>query len=191
MKKIFGMILSLFLCFSISACGQVEKTISEEEEDVTELEIVESDTVNEEIYYTEEDLEDLENTDYFLASAIEHIFLGQVNKKGNATGYHYDGIQDSPGSIIDGTKTEPDENEVYTGQVVVDGVEKTGNKGYSSFYPESLSPQEVIDAINEAYESKQNVRSNTYRGETSYGFIVEMYLTDDDKIISAFPIYEG
>ncbi|MDO4466201.1 MAG: EndoU domain-containing protein [Bacillota bacterium] len=186
MKKIVSLIVLFFLSLSTCACDKDSNVIGGSD-GPTEIVIVDTDSN----VYTKEDLEYLQDTDYFLESAIEHIFLGQINRKGDATGYHYDGIENSPGSIVEGTKTSPDENEVYTGQVVVDGVQKTGNKGYSSFYPESLSPQEVVYAINEAYEEKVHVRSNVYRGETSYGFIVEMYLTEDDKIISAFPIYEG
>lgn len=191
MKKLLTLVFAAFLGFSMVACSQSEETIIGGADEPTEIVVTDTPQQEEAVVYTEEDLKDLVNTDIFLPSAIEHIFLGQVNRKGNASGYHYDGIENSPGYILEGTKTEPDANDVYTGQVEVDGVAKSGNKGYSTFYPEKLSPQEVVDAINEAYENKEHVRSNTYRGDTSYGFVVEMYLTDDDKIISAFPIYEG
>lgn len=136
------------------------------------------------------DLKYLEGTEIFTKSAIEHIFNGSVNKKGNASGYHYDGILDSAGSIVSGTKTSPDANGVYTGKVQVSGVDKTGNRGYSSFYPEYMTPQDVVDAIRHAYENREHETGNTYIGESGLGFDIEMYLDDNNKIISAFPVKE-
>ena len=141
--------------------------------------------------YTLSDLNSLENTDIFVKSAIEHIFNGTINKKGQATGYHYDGIIDSDGKIVDGTKSAPDSEGIYKAQVEVKGIPKSGNKGYSSFYPDDMSPQDVINSINEAYNDREHYTGNIYAGESNNGMLIEMYLTDDDKIISAFPIYEG
>lgn len=138
--------------------------------------------------YTTDTLKKLKNTDYFLSSAIGHIFEGQINASGNATGYHYDGIEDSAGKIIPGTRTTPNELGIYEAKVEVKGVVKSTNGGYSTFFPDSMSPQEVVDAIVEAYENKQLVRSNIYMGSSQGGIDIEMYLTDDGKIISAFPV---
>lgn len=138
--------------------------------------------------YTTTTLKSLKNTDNFLTSAIEHIFEGQINSSGNATGYHYDGIADSAGRIIPGTKTTPNALGVYEAKVEVKGIAKASNGGYSTFFPDSMSPQQVVDAINEAYANKQLIRSNIYIGSSQGGIDIEMYLTDDGKIISAFPI---
>lgn len=141
--------------------------------------------------YTQEDLNKLENIENFRSSAIEHIFNGEINRRGQAVGYHYEGIEESPGNIIEGTKNEPDKNGVYIASVEVDGIAKSGNGGMSTFYPDNMSPQEVIDAINEAYDNRVNTRCNTYVGESENGLGITMYLDANDKIISAFPIYEG
>lgn len=138
--------------------------------------------------YTTTTLKKLKNTNNFLASAIEHIFEGQINASGNATGYHYDGIEDSAGRIVPGTKTLPNALGVYEAKVEVKGIAKTSNGGYSTFFPDSLSPQQVVDAINEAYANKQLIRSNIFVGSSQSGIDIEMYLTEDGKIISAFPI---
>jgi len=142
------------------------------------------------VVYTSSDLKSLKNTDHFSRKLIEHIFMGTINSKGNATGYHYDGITDSPGKIIDGTKGKDDENGVYTAQIEVDGVAKISNRGMSSFYPEDMTPQEVVDAINEAYETRQEIAEDKYEGETSRGFLIQMYIDDNGRITTAFPIYE-
>ena len=52
-----------------------------------------------------------------------------------------------------------------------------------------MDPQEVVDAINEAYDNRVFVEgtSNTYRGSAENGLEIEMYLNENGKIISAFP----
>ncbi len=178
--------------------GSTEKDISteaasetegntESEESKAEVEETVSET---EQLYTEADLKSLKNTEIFLPSAIEHIFIGSINKKGNATGYHYEGIEDSLGEVIEGTRSKPDSFGVYSGKIRINGINKSGNKGYSTFYPEDMSPQEVIDAIGEAYESRELLSGNLYAGLTEEGMEIDMALTDDDKIITAYPVME-
>lgn len=87
----------------------------------------------------------LENTENFTDKAIDHIFEGEVNGRGNGTGYHYEGIESSPGSVIEGTRGISNEFGVYEGRVEVNGVPKTENGGMSTFFPEEMTPQQVID----------------------------------------------
>ena len=49
--------------------------------------------------------------------------------------------------------------------------------------------QEVIDAINEAYDSRVFIEGtrNTYTGYTKSGLEIEMYIDANVRIISAFP----
>ena len=103
--------------------------------------------IQEESHYLIADIQNLKNTDNFSDSALEHIFDGTINRSGKATGYHYTMISDSKGKLIEGTRSENDEHGVFTGNVEVDGVAKNN---FSSFYPESWTPQEVVDAINSA-----------------------------------------
>ncbi|MCM1172348.1 MAG: EndoU domain-containing protein [Clostridium sp.] len=52
-----------------------------------------------------------------------------------------------------------------------------------------MSPQQVVDAINEAYsncELKLGTR-NTYQGVAKNGMKIDMFLDENHKIISAFP----
>lgn len=138
--------------------------------------------------YEKSVLKALENTDIFIDSAIEHIFEGNV-KRGKAGGYHYECIKDTAGKVVSGTEVSLNDLGVYKAQVEVDGILKASNKGYSTFFPKDMDPQEVVDAINEAYNDRVFVEgtSNTYRGSTENGLEIEMYLNDDEKIISAFP----
>ena len=133
---------------------------------------------------------DLKNTENFKDGALEHILEGEINKRGKAVGFHYEGFPTSKGKIIEGTKSVPDELGIYTGKVEISSIVKTANGGKSTFFPESWTAQDVVDAINEAYNNKQFIQGtrNTYRGKTASGFKIEMYIDNDTKkIISAFP----
>ena len=141
--------------------------------------------------YTMADIKQLKDTGRFAKNTLEHIFDGTINGKGKATGYHYTMVTDSKGKIIDGTRSDVDENGVFTGKVEVSGIEKNG---FSSFFPESWTPQQVVDAINIAYddatENENNPKGSLWIGY--YGDLeIDMYLNDGKKITSAFPIYEG
>ena len=141
--------------------------------------------------YTMSDIKRLKNTENFSRHGLEHIFDGTVNKKGKATGFHYSRVEDSKGQIIDGTRGKKDENGVFTAKVEVDGVKK---EGFSSFYPEDWSPQDVVDAINTAYKDaladKQNPRGSLWIGHAGK-LEIDMYLDDNRKILTAYPIHRG
>ena len=141
--------------------------------------------------YTMADIKKLKNTGNFAKNTLEHIFDGTINSKGKATGYHYDNIDGSKGSIIPGTASKPDKNGVYTAKVEVSGVKKNG---FSSFYPDSWSPQQVVDAINEAYEDALSDKSNK-QGDLWIGYAgdleIDMYLNNKKLITTAYPIYQG
>ncbi|MGM8365963.1 EndoU domain-containing protein [Virgibacillus sp. W0181] len=134
-------------------------------------------------------INELDATDHFRNGALEHILEGEVNAKGQAVGFHYDRLPTKKGEIIPGTKTDPNKEGVFEAAITVNGVEKAGNNGKSSFFPDDWDTQEVIDAINDAYETKVHINGNTYDGLTNDGVHIRMYLDQNEKIISAFPIY--
>ena len=121
--------------------------------------------------YTMADVKKLKNTGHFAKNTLEHIFDGTINSKGKAS--------------------KPDEHGVYTAKVEVDGVKKNG---FSSFYPDDWTPQQVVDAINEAYDyatSSKGIRDGDlwigYAGDLE----INMYLNNSKQITTAYPIYEG
>lgn len=132
------------------------------------------------------DLVDIEN---FKPHALEHILEGEINRKGQAVGYHYDHLESKKGEIIEGSKTSENEHGVYEAKVKVAGINKTSNQGKSTFFPDAWDTQDVVDAINEAHRNKSHINGNTYEGLTDEGIIIRMYLDQSEKIISAFPVY--
>ena len=140
--------------------------------------------------YTMSDVKKLKNTENFSRHGLEHIFDGSINSKGKATGFHYSRIEDSKGKILDGTRSKKDANGVFTAKVEVDGVKKDG---FSSFYPEDWTPQEVVDAINTAYADALKDSSNP-QGSIWIGHAgdieIDMYLDGNRKILTAFPVLQ-
>ncbi|MBQ1382725.1 MAG: EndoU domain-containing protein [Solobacterium sp.] len=179
MKKLIGAVLCLFLCllglYNYYSVDSIDDPV------ITD--------VHKE-YYTDEDIASLQHTEIFADGALEHIFYGNVNSRGAGSGYHYDRVENTPGEIIEGTRTEEDRFGVYTAKVRVNGADKTGNHGYSSFYPDRMSPQEVVDAINQAYANRQKVRGTLYAGLSDEGMEIDMALDDDGLVITAYPVKE-
>ncbi|WP_175480630.1 EndoU domain-containing protein [Paenibacillus sp. OK003] len=130
----------------------------------------------------------LQNTENFKTgtkeNGLSHIFGGEILKNGNANGFHYEGMPNSNGKIV-GKVDTPNEFGVYQANVEINGVPK-GPK--STFFPKEWTPQQVIDSVNEAFNSKVNIKNNKYIGKTSTGMEIELILRND-KIISAYPIY--
>ena len=140
------------------------------------------------VYYSSDVLDTLTGTEYFSKSAIEHIFLGTVNSNGKGSGYHYNMIKDSPGKILEETRSKEDKNGCYTAYVEVDGHEKDH---YSTFYPDSWTPQQVVDAI---LAARKDALDNDRRDGDLYigyadGLKINMYFDKKQRVTTAYPIY--
>ncbi len=142
------------------------------------------------VCYSSADLRKLKGTEVFNSTAIEHIFIGSVNSNNKGSGYHYNMISDAKGRIIDGTRSKPDKNGVYTANVEVDGHRKDA---ISSFYPDSWSPQQVVDAIVEARADalKTGKTRGSYHVGYSNGLRIELYLDSKNKVVTAYPVKNG
>src|SRR5699024_7371985 len=112
-------------------------------------------------------IDELTETDYFRKGALEHILEGELNRRGQAVGFHYDQLPTKKGEIISGTETDINEFGIYEAKVIVSDIEKTSNQGMSTFFPDVWDTQDVIDAINEAYEERVFISGNTYEGLTA------------------------
>ncbi|EJO5347149.1 minor capsid protein [Clostridium botulinum] len=135
-------------------------------------------------------LDRLKNTENFSSiDAIKHILEGEVNrnnpKRIKAVGFHMENMPTKKGEIIESTRSQIDKNGVYEAKVIINGITKLAK---STFFPTSMTPQQVVNAINEAYLSKKNIKGVKYSGTTSYGFDINMYLDRNKKITTAYPI---
>lgn len=138
--------------------------------------------------YNLDDLAKLQQTENFTEKSLIHIFEGDINRKGRAGGYHYDMVEGTSGSIIEGTKG-PVLNDagIYEAKVEVNGMPKKANVKKSTFFPDHMSPQEVVDAINEAYSNMELIEGSRYSGTSRNGIDIEIILNSEGKIITAYP----
>lgn len=141
------------------------------------------------LYTNTNSITGLQNTNNFKAGSLNHVLKGEINSKGKAVGFHYEGMPGSQGSIVAGTKSTPNSFGVYEAKVQVNGILKTSNGGKSTFFPTSMSPQQIVDATNQAYANKVFVSGNTYVGIAENGMEISMYIDSAGKIISFFPNY--
>ena len=138
--------------------------------------------------YNMDDLAKLQHTENFTEKSLIHIFEGDINRRGRAGGYHYDMVEGSSGSIIEGTKSPAfNDTGVYEAKVEVNGILKKANGGKSTFFPDSMSPQEVVDTINEAYSNMELIEGSRYSGTSRNGIDIEIILNSEGQIITAYP----
>ena len=128
-------------------------------------------------------LSDLKRTERFAEGAVKHIFNGEINKKGKAVGYHYEGLKGTDGRVIPGTKSAEDASGVYRAKVEVEGVRK---KIPSTFFPKSWTPQQVVDAINTAYDRRNPMQNGLYLANVN-GITIQIRLDPNGKIVTAYP----
>ena len=120
-----------------------------------------------------------------------HIFQGEINRHGKPTGFHARLNGQTPQHIrILQVKGKPNRAGVYTAQIAIRDPD-TGKwkEKFSSIFPDSMSPAEVIDAILHAYENREEGRSRPWRGPSGRGFPIEGYLLHNGRINTAYPIY--
>ena len=120
------------------------------------------------------------NPDIYDNDVLEHIFYG--NAKG---GFHYIGLKGSNGKITKITG-KPNKYGVYEAEVTVLG--KTKNRA-NTFFPDTWTPKQVLDAIDEAYSKGKIGANNTIIYTMSSGLQIQLNLNEYGKIVSAFPKY--
>ena len=127
----------------------------------------------------------LKNTQNFNPKAIEHIFEGEINKRGDVVGGHYEPTMINNENVKITKKGKPNENGVYSINFEINSTKK---KGGSTVFPEDWTSQQVVDNINIAYENKVQIgdKPNKYEGSVN-GIKIQMYVDNDGKIMTAFP----
>jgi len=117
-----------------------------------------------------------------------HVFDGEINRKGKPVGYHSrPGGQDAPNARIKSIKDRPNSVGVYTANIEIrDGNQWLGK--FSSFFPDNMSREDVVDAILNAYNNSNNKNAQPWRGPSGLGFTIQGYTTSRG-INTAFPVF--
>ena len=118
-----------------------------------------------------------------------HVFEGEINRSGKPVGYHArPGGRDPDGARVVSVRNAPNRLGVYTARVAIrdDGDWKEKN---STFFPDALSRDEVIEVILHAYRGSDNPNAQPFEGPSGLGFRVQGYTSGRGGINTAFPIY--
>ncbi len=120
-----------------------------------------------------------------------HIFDGEINRSGKPVGYHSrPNGQDSANARIVSVRDKPNRAGVYTATIEIrDGGQ--WKQKFSSFFPDSLSRDEVIDVILHAYKQRTSGNKQPFSGPSGLGFTVQGYTSSKGGINTAFPVYVG
>lgn len=118
-----------------------------------------------------------------------HIFAGEINRSGKPVGYHSrPGGQDPAGARVKSIRDRPNKAGVYTASIEIQDGQQWKEK-FSSFFPDSLSRDDVIQAVLNAYENSANPNAQPFEGPSGLGFSVQGYTSSRGGINTAFPIY--
>jgi len=118
-----------------------------------------------------------------------HIFDGEINRSGKPVGFHSrPGGRDPSIARIKSIRDKPNRAGVYTANIEIrDGNQWKGK--FSSFFPDSMSREEVLTAILNAYDNSDNPKAQPFEGPSGLGFRIQGYTSSRGGINTAFPIY--
>jgi hypothetical protein len=121
-----------------------------------------------------------------------HIFMGEINRRGKAVGFHSrPGGNDPEGARLVRIIDAPNQAGVYTGEVEILDDNGRWKKKRSTLYPDRLSREEVIAAVLHAWKERESLQHGKFRGPSGEGFTIEGYLLQPGgRINTAYPIFD-
>lgn len=119
---------------------------------------------------------------------LTHIFEGEINKRGKPVGYHSrPGGKDPAGARVARIIDRPNRLGVYTAEVEIRSGSRWLSKR-STFYPDRMNRDAVIQAILNAFKNRTSGSSEKFRGPSGRGFTIEGYY-QNGRINTAYPIF--
>ncbi len=120
-----------------------------------------------------------------------HIETGEINRRGEAVGYHHrpNGV-DPPGAKVLRITQSPDANGVYRARVALRDPatsEWIDKRASSTFFPDAMSDDEVIQAVLNAFHDGRRRRDGQFTGDSGDGFMVEGWY-QSGRIVAAYPL---
>ncbi len=122
---------------------------------------------------------------------LTHIFEGEINRRGRATGLHHLPRGKAPeGTRLKKILSPPNKAGIYTALVeILDRNSGRWKEKFSSLFPDKASRQDLIKAILNAYRNREKKSGRKWRGPSGQGYRIEGYLLKDGRIITAYPLY--
>lgn len=120
-----------------------------------------------------------------------HIEKGEINRRGEAVGYHHraNGI-DPPDAKVLRIVQPPDPNGVYRARVALRDPmsgEWIDKRAASTFFPDAMSDDAVIAAVLAAYHDGRMRRDGEFIGDSGHGFMIEGWYYAG-RIVAAYPL---
>jgi hypothetical protein len=120
---------------------------------------------------------------------LTHVFEGEINRRGEPVGFHSrPGAQNPPDARVTRIVSPPNRQGVYVADVEIRNGAGRWLRKRSTFYPDRMSRQQVIEAILHAFRQRTN-RGERFRGPSGHGFTIEGYF-QNGRINTAYPIYQ-
>lgn len=118
-----------------------------------------------------------------------HVFEGEINRRGKPVGFHSrPGGQDPANARVRSVKNSPNNAGVYTASIEIRDGDQWKEK-FSSFFPDSMSQDDVITAVLNAYKNSSDPQAQPFEGPSGLGFSIQGYTSNSGGINTAFPIY--
>ena len=122
---------------------------------------------------------------------LAHIDYGEINRHGEAVGYHHrpNGV-DPPGARVRQIVQPPDGSGVYRARVSLRDPVTGGwidKKAPSTFFPDAMSDNEIIGAILSAFRDGARRGDGQFVGGSGRGFAIEGWY-QNGRINSAYPL---
>lgn len=118
-----------------------------------------------------------------------HVFEGEINRSGKPVGYHSrPSGQDPANSRVMSIRDKPNRAGVYTATIEIRDGNQWKNK-FSSFFPDSMSRDEVIQAVLNAYNESRDKNAQPFEGPSGLGFTIQGYTSSRGGINTAFPLF--
>lgn len=134
--------------------------------------------------------QDSEWSDTDPAVNLEHVFEGQINRRGKPVGFHSrPGGADPEGARVVRVVEKPNRLGVYIAEVEIRNGSGRWLGKRSTFYPDSMSRDEILAAILNAWEERRDLGGGKFQGPSGTGFTIEGYTLDDGGINTAYPLY--
>jgi Bacterial EndoU nuclease len=120
-----------------------------------------------------------------------HIEFGEINRRGEAVGYHHrpNGV-DPPSARVLRIVQPANANGVYRARTALRDAatgEWIPKKAPSTFYPDAMTPEEVVDAILVAFHVSEIRNDGQFVGPSDRGFAIEDWY-QNGRINAAYPL---
>lgn len=118
-----------------------------------------------------------------------HVFEGEINRSGKPVGFHSrPNGQDPAGARLVAIRDKPNRAGVYTATIEIRDGNQWKSK-FSSFFPDSMSRNEVTSAVVNAYKNSRDSKAQPFEGPSGLGFTIQGYTSGRGGINTAFPVY--